>query len=511
MVNFTHRFGILVGLSAVGYALSFSSQLLISYYFGTSSELDAYWAGLALVNVLCFYLHPLREALVPAIHREGLASSANAGRIFSAGLSLLGVLVVASAMLLWTFSERFSAWMAQAGGGKAEEAILHLLPWLIPYMGLFALSETLTSVLLSLDRAVFQAVVRLVSATVFLAVLLAGGALLGISVLVLAQLGSLAVVVAMCSVSFRALRFRPAINVVRILREGSVFPLFLSLLGSYLLANLYTLVERSSMIHLSPGLVSAFQYSTALVNVLVSVLAVPLVNLLWPRFLAGQNPEHFSSAGNMAARAGGGLFVTLIVVCTFAWEHAEQIIRLLFSRGAFDANSAGVTTSAFRAVVFASIPISIGALCGRFLVSVGNARWQILIGLANAVTGVSVIGSALAWESATIVQWHYLAANCAGMAVAIFGCARMCHLPTNVVLRSATWAVLVVSIVWFAAYLAPQIDVGRGAMQLVEGLVIDGVVFLAIASLVGGLAVLIRPARVVLLSGGPVKFGRQLV
>ena len=179
MVNFTYRLGTLVGLSAVGYALSFSSQLLISYHFGTSSELDAYWAALVLVNVLCFYLHPLREALVPAIHREGLASKVNAERNFSAGLSLLGVLVVASAMLLWTFSERFSAWMAQAAGAKTEEVILSLLPWLIPYMGLFALSEMLTSVLLSLDRAVFEAVVRLVSATVFLALLLAGGALMG--------------------------------------------------------------------------------------------------------------------------------------------------------------------------------------------------------------------------------------------------------------------------------------------------------------------------------------------
>ncbi len=508
MTKFVRRFGLLVGLSTAGYVLSFCSQLMISYYLGTSSDLDAYWAGLALVNVLCFYLHPLREAIVPAIHRAGLPSSPNAGRIFSAGLSLLGVLVISSAMLLWTFSESFVAWMMPARGMQADTSLVRLLPWLVPYIGLFALSEMLTSVLLSLDRAVFQAAARIVSATIFLLVLLVGGASMGVSVLILAQLSSLAVTVMMCSVLFRTLKFQPAMNMVQILRDSGVFPLFLSLLGSALVANLYTLTERSIMIYLSPGLVSAFQYSTTLVNVLVSVLAVPLVNMLWPHFLAGQNPERFSSAGDMAARAGAGLFLVLIVVCTFAWKHAEEIVHVLFGRGAFDEYSSGVTMSAFRAVVFASIPISIGAVCGRFLVSLGDPRWQVLIGLANALVGVSVILTAWWLKSSTMVQWHFLAANCAGMAVAIFGCIRICQVPIHVLSRHATWAMLVVSIVGFSAFLTPQVNVGRSTLQLLEGLVIDGVLFLVIASLIGGTMVLIRPARVVLFSAGPVKLSR---
>jgi putative peptidoglycan lipid II flippase len=505
MNGFTYRYGSLIVLSGTGYLLSFCSQLLVSYYFGTSPALDAYWAGLALVNVLCFYLHPLREALVPAIHRAGLAGSDNAGRIFSAGLSLLGILVIASAMFLWTFSTRFSTWMVQTEDPNAAEAIVRLIPWLIPYMGLLVLSETLTSVLLSMDRVVFQAVVRLIASVVSIGVLIICGGLIGVPVLVLAQMGSLAVVVMMCLVSFRALRLRPVRNMVRVLREGGMFPLFLSLLGSYLFSNLYVLAERAAMIHLLPGLVSAFQYSTALVNVLVSLLAVPLASLLWPRFLADRTSEGAVSTGNIAARASAGLFILLILLCTFVWEHAEQIVVLLFGRGAFDASSAESTASALRATIFAAIPISIGAVCGRFIISLGDAHWQVLIGLANAAAGFSVIGIALLWQSSSIVQLHYLAANLAGVAMAILGYIRICQLSPKLVLRGFVWVVFMMCAVWSAALLAPQSSFGREKLQIVEELVVDGVMFVGMVLAVGGVIGLIRPVRVFVMQGFPVK------
>jgi len=482
MSKFSNRFGMLILLSAVGYVLSFCSQLVISYYFGTSSELDAYWAGLALANVLCFYLHPFREALVPALYRAGLVNPVEVGRMFSASLSLLGLLMVASSIMLWAFSGIFAAWMGQTSDPRVMEAIVRLIPWLIPYMGLFVLSETVNAVLLSLDRSVFQAAIRLISSVVLLAMLVGFGAQLGIPALVLAQVASMSMLVVMCFAALRMLRLRPVGGFVRLLHGGGVFPLFFSLLGSYLLAQLYVLGERAAMIHLSGGLVSAYQYSVSLVNVMLSIVAFPLANLLWPRFLANVETQDTSGNIELAARASGWLFMTLTVACTFVWAHADEIVFVLFSRGAFDALSSARTVGSLRATVFAAIPIGVMVIVGRLLISAGNGRSQIVIGTVTTVVGLVVIGVAVLLDSAWLVQWHWLAANTAGLIVSLIASVRQYSLSLAVLLRGGRWVMLVVVAVGCAVVLTPHIAIGESKFLSIAALVIQGTIYLAVVA-----------------------------
>lgn len=482
MNSFTHRYGFLVALSAAGYVLSFCSQLVISYYFGTSSELDAYWAGLALVNVLCFYLQPLREALVPALYRAGIANPVEVGRMFSASLSLLGLLLAVSSIILWAFSTTFASWMGQPRNSRTADAIIHLIPWLIPYMGMFVLSETMSAVLLSLDRSVFQAVIRLISSVVLLVMLIGFGAQLGVPALVLAQVASMSTLVVMCFVALRTLRLQPVNGFVRLLRAGGVFPLFLSLLGSYFLAQLYVLGERTAMIHLSGGLVSAYQYSVSLVNVMLSIVAFPLANLLWPRFLANVETQDASRNIELAARAAGWLFMTLTVACTFIWVHAEEIVFVLFSRGAFDAVSSARTVGSLRATVFTAIPIGVMVIFGRLLISQGNGRSQIAIGIATTVIGLSVIGVAVLLESASLVQWHWLSANTAGLIVALVASLRQYNLSPILFLKCGRWVMFIVFAVWCAVILTPHVEMGEGKLLYTASLVVQGAIYLAIAT-----------------------------
>lgn len=493
MVKFAHRFGLLVGLSAAGYVLSFCSQLVISYYFGTSPALDGYWAGLALVNLLCFYLHPLREALVPAIHRGGLAGPTDAGRMLSAGFLFLGFLVLVSSTILWVGSSKLAAWMVPDGDVRALETIGLVIPWLIPYMWLLVFSETLNGVLLGLDRAVSQSVGKLTASVVLLGILVASGTGMGIPALMLAQVTSMAVGIAICVVAVRELTLQPVRNVVQALRLGGVWPLFGSLLGNYLLAQLYVMAERAAMIHLSGGLVSAYQYSTSLVNVIVTLLAYPLANLLWPHFLASGEARDRSQAGVVAARATAVLFLVLSIGCTFVWLHAEQIIFLLFSRGAFGQESASLTASALRATIFTAIPISMMAILGRLLISFGQGRSQVPIGFVITSVGLSVIGLAVLRHNVALVQWHWLAANAAGLIVACTIYSRHFPLSRPVLMRGCLWGLLVVIAVVAAALITPRLELGGDKFQVGTALAIEGVLFLVIAGTIAWFCGAVRP------------------
>lgn len=188
MNSLKSRFALMLLLSAVGYAMSFGSQLVIAYHFGTSRAMDVYWGALALVNLLTFYMVPLKEALVPAVHRAHKMGDAEAGKVLSAGLSVLLLLTVGSALVLLMSSLGFARWLA--GDGAAGD-ILRLAPWLVPYLCAFVLAETLNTTLISFNQVVRQSWVRNGAALVLLVSIAMTGASLGVGGLFLAQIFSM--------------------------------------------------------------------------------------------------------------------------------------------------------------------------------------------------------------------------------------------------------------------------------------------------------------------------------
>lgn len=498
MTSLTRRFGSLVVLSAAGYVLSFCSQLVISYYFGTSPELDGYWAALALVNFMCFYLHPLREALVPVVHRAAASGMAEAGQVLSAGLSFLGMLVMVSAVLLFLFLNGFASLMSMVGGGRSAAALVNLVSWLFPFMALYVFAEALNGVLISLDRAVLQALTRLATAAVFLAVLISSSAFMGVTALLFGQLVGMTVGVGICVAALRAMRLRPVVDGFSVLRRSGVFPLFMALLTNYLFAQLYVLGERTAMIHLSDGLVSAYQYSTSLVNVLTSMLAYPLANLLWPRFLASGQADGEAEAGVLAARAAAVLFLALLIVCTFVWMHAEQVVFLLFNRGKFGPDSTAQTAAALQATIFTAIPIGVMAILGRLLISFGNGRSQVITGFAITFVGLSVIGVSVWLHSVVLVQWHWLAANVAGLMVSIFAYSRQCGLSRSALMKGSAWAAVIVMAACSAAFLTPHFDGGGDKLLTCAALAVEGTIYLLIAGAIAWACGAMRPLQMML-------------
>jgi putative peptidoglycan lipid II flippase len=477
MSNLKSRFGLLVLLSAAGYAVSFFSQLVIAYHFGTSQALDAYWGGLALVGLLSFYMSPLKEALVPALHRAQERGNAQAGRVLSAGLSLLLALTAVSGAVLWVAAGGVAGLLMGTDGG-ASGAVVALVPWLLPYLCLFVLAETLNATLVSFNQVLRQAVVRIAAALVLLATIAAVGASLGVGGLLLAQILSMTTLVVISGLALRHLRLGLLVRAWPVLRESGMVPLFASLLLTYFFAQIYVLAERSAMIHFGTGLVSSFQYSTVLVNALVSLLAYPLSNLLWSQFLARAAAGDGAAGQALAVRACGLLFYLLMVACAFTWTHARDIIVLLYGRGAFDEASVQLTTAALRATIFASIPISLMAILGRWLMSLPGAYRQVWIGLATTVVGLLVIGGAVLAGSSRWLLQHWLLANLAGLLVsgALFVSAAGFSLAQA--FAAARWLALVALVAVVAAWMTPSILWGESKTAVAAALLAQGGLYL---------------------------------
>jgi len=468
---------LLLLLSSAGYLVSFFSQLVIAYHFGTSQALDAYWGSLALVGLLGFYMSPLKEALVPALHRARKQGDVQAGRVLSAGLSLLLALTALSSAVLWGTAEGVAGMLTGSDGGVSR-AIASLIPWLLPYLCLFVLAETLNTTLISFNQVLRQALVRVAAALVMLATIAAVGSSLGVGGLLLAQILSLTTLVVISGFALRHLRLGLLVRAWPVLRDSGMVPLFGSLLVTYFFAQLYVLAERSAMIHFGTGLVSGFQYSTLLVNALVSLLAYPLSNLLWPQFLARAAAGDGEAGQALALRACGLLFYLLMVACVFIWVHAREIVVLLYGRGAFDEASVQLTTTALRVTIFASIPISLMSILGRWLMSLPGAYRQIWIGLATTVVGLMVIGGALLAGSSRWLLLHWLLANFAGFLVSGALFVSEARFSLAQAFAAARWLALVALVAVVATWMTPAIVWGDSKTAVAAALLAQGGLYL---------------------------------
>jgi putative peptidoglycan lipid II flippase len=404
--------------------------------------------------------------------------------LFSAGLAAQLALSLGSAILLLLVPTGVLARLGVEGPASAS-----LWAGFLPYFMLYALAETCNGLLLSFNRVVYQAVARLVSALIGLACLwlLAGriGVLALVLTLLIAQLATL--LVSIVGLQKEGMRwvwrgFSP------LWQDPRFRSVFFALLLTYLLAQLYVVCERVTMLGMMPGLLASYQYSVSLVNVLISLLAFPLADLLWPRFLAqvqqGETDVMLHSTGRVVAP----LTLALMACCAFAERFAPEIVQLLFARGSFDATSTAQTSQALRAAVFAAIPISLFTIFTRILFSQSRGRAIAAGGVSIALSGSGVVLLAGWLGSVTLVQWHWVIGNTVGLLVVLYVLLRRTSHPAHYVRSAFTWLLRACGVILLALAVTPSSISASGAWGVMAGLTLSlgmfGTSALVLASLV---------------------------
>lgn len=485
MASLQKRFGLLFILSAAGFLLSFGNQLVVSYHFGTSKALDAYWALYAVASCLLFYVQPLREALVPPVFASIAENRDRASALFSAGIVLQVMLALLSMTLLLLAPANVLDWF-----GLNRGEFWGLVAGFMPFFVLYALAETCNGLLLSFNRAVYQAVARLLSAVIGLACLWLLAGRLGVLALLFSLLIAQIVTLLVSALGLWREGVRWAWRGLGPLLVAERFKtVFAALLLNYFFAQAYVVCERLTMLRLSTGLVASYQYSVALVNVLISLLAFPIANLLWPRFLAQSSQESEAVMLHTASRVAAPLTFVLLACCCFTERFAEEIVRLLFARGSFDEVSVVHTSLALRATIFAAIPVSLFTIFSRILFSQGRGRAIAAGGISIALSGSAVVLLAGWWGSVTFVQWNWVIGNSVGLLVIMIILLRrtgflMCYT------RSIIFWFLRASIAIFSALIiTPSLVDAGDAWHIASGLIVSlgvyGVAVVIFAGLAG--------------------------
>ena len=393
----------LAGLSSIGFLLTFASQLLISYYFGTSAELDAYWLALAVVQVFTFYVGPAREALVPEISKR---SSEAASRYFSSALNLILLCLFGSVLLIALFRGPIASVMVAAAQPELQERLRAVLLVMAPLALLMPLTELFNNVLVAFHRLLTQGLVRIASSAVLIAALVmaarsagidaaVGGLLLG-NVLALALLWRTS--------SKLGLHFdwhaKPSADAA-FLRLGG------ALVVAFGASQLYVIFERNTFTSFGEGVVSAYQYGAALSQVPQMVLVGTLATAIWPQALEAARNRDGTATARLLAESLTLLVPMLAFISVFAHVFAKPLVYVLFFRGAFDERSLELTTHALSIYVLALPVLAISTVLGRVLVSYQAARHLAITGIGSAAAGCAVLFIGRQSDSLTIAFFHF--------------------------------------------------------------------------------------------------------
>ncbi|MBT8607863.1 hypothetical protein G6656_06175 [Polynucleobacter paneuropaeus] len=428
-------------LSIAGFLLSFASQIIISYFFGTSVELDSYWVAFALMSLLAFPLASLKEALVPGVHQHGQSDPRKASTYFSQGMSLVLLVATLGVIAAWVFGSRLSALMLGGSPSSAMEGlVMRQLHWLAPGILLLAISETLGALLTSFHRVVFQMVSRVLAASTSLMCIGIFSGWIGINALSISFLfGQLVTSLVLMAAFFKMkIAFKPSWPVGL---GRSYFYLSFTLLMSALATQLYLLYEKAVFADFGPGIISSFQYGVSLTNVVIAILAGSLASVFWPRFMEYVQQDDFNSLYKEVALAIKISLIALGGVCSFAYLCASPIVSIIFVRGAFNQDAALKTAEMLQATIFTALPIAIITLLGRVLISLKSSKAIMLVGLSIAISGAITLRFAYQIDSINLAIHHWLVANLIGCIVSILAFGWLIKLRFSDYLSDAWWVV----------------------------------------------------------------------
>lgn len=462
-------------ISLASYPLGFLIQLLMSYYFGTSAQVDAYWVVLTLINFFGFFVHPVREAIVSGYHLRRAEGKELADRYLSSAVNLLVLMLLASSALLYGSPGFFAAWLIGEGKNVLLEEVIRLLYYAAPLVTLLFVSEIFSGFLVSTGRIFFQDIGRIVGSALAVVCLWTLAGRIGVVSMIAAALASNLILVAV-----QILALRNSVFSYRFFSMPRIDPASLRMSGaltiSYFISQLYILYERTVFAGLGDGTLAAFQYAISLNNVFYAICIGNLCNVVWPRIVGLVVACDEDGVRRLLVASIRNILILIVFLCLFFWCYADAATYLIFFRGEFDVWSLNRTAGFFRAVLISLPFLAISGILGRLLASRQFTAYLFGVGVCSASGGAATLAFAQLTGSLVAAGYHTAVSAACGAAVSVYAAYRLYlqHLAPGGRQAGFLWLCkgLLLVIIALAVFLSAPLDTAGGKLSMVSHLML---------------------------------------
>lgn len=366
--------------------IGFVREMVMAGFYGTSYVTDAYVMAVAIPMILFGGIFgAVAIAYMPVYSKVVVEQGEETGNLFTSEIiNLLIILSIISSILGIVFSDQITSIFASGFIGETAElcsfyvkitfsyvlfsSITGILEAYLQYKGLF-LPQVIAGYLLS-GTTIVIIIISAFTSHYFLVL----GLLIG-------YIGRF-IIIALITKRI-GFRYTPSFNTANAINKilKLAVPVFI---GSGML-QISAFVDKTLASGLNEGSVSALNYGLLLVNVITNLTIGILTTIIYPR-LAQSNAEKDHSRFGGIISTGVTLIIMLAMPCTLgAMLYSNQIIQVVFERGAFDTTATTMTASAFFYYAIGLLFISMNDIITRAYYSMQDMKTPILC------SGVGVI------------------------------------------------------------------------------------------------------------------------
>lgn len=378
------------GLLIVSKLLGFVKQMVTAAAFGTTIETDLISLSQGLIgNIQYLLVESVLSALV-AVYLHTAQQGEDAARRFSFDLWKALTVITAGVVLL---VELCAPWLARliAPSYPAEQLtvlsgylrllapVLLLLVWIAVFSSLLRANKRfIPAEMLSTHQSIF-----VIALTVSLS------AWLGVRVLILVFFAY-----NLWNAGYTAILSRPYWTLSRgdPFRNPAVrqmLHMMLPLLAGHSLVYVNQMVDKALVSSLGNGAVTALDYAAVLSN-LVGTFIVTFASMLFAYTTAHIASGDAESAARLTTRTTVVLLVAFVPVSLLTCLCAEDIITIVYARGAFDAESVRVCAQALRGYALMFAPMIFQEVYSRFLYGYRDARRPMINSSVSVVCNIAL-------------------------------------------------------------------------------------------------------------------------
>ena len=354
----------------IGILVSLANQLAVAYFFGASSQRDAYFAAMAIPTYIAAILSGsvcimFLPKYVDVLNNEGEQSA----KYFLSNTFGFSVILTLLIVILFTvFAKTVLSFTAPGFDGIEQEFTKKILIILLPTL-IFQIGASLISSVLQVNhKFLIPVIAPLFGAVISLGIVLLFSAQIGIASL---AFGTLAGSVVVMGISYFTLKkIKLPLGFKLNLKDSNLLALIVIAMPLFLGGVFYRLMpvfERMIASNLQQGSISYLGYSNQFLAILATITTSGIATTVFPRMAKAYSENDINALRDSFLMAMTTILVIVLPVAIIFYVFGIPVIQILLERGAFTHDITIAVYSTFVILLGAFIFQSLGNIVMRIL------------------------------------------------------------------------------------------------------------------------------------------------
>lgn len=322
----------IVGLTLI---VGFANNVAIAGFFGLSGGLDAYFAALTVPSlVMALFIDYLGKNFLPVYSEIAAEGDTSRGRLVSSVVTIAVLIAASLAVLLWLLSAQVFKALLPGFDEQATQRVVQMFGFLAPAIVLMAVNVFHEYIWQYNQRYRGIVVCKMMLPVSILLFLLLGHRQIGIWALPAGYLtGHFVMFLVLCTgVGYR---YRPTIAVDRHTRR--IFVNSGVLVGTGMVSRARAIIERYFASHLAEGGLAALSLGNRLTTPIHRSAMTGIRMMTFSRSARLQAGGQQERVGDLVQRSVSAVLLVVVPVVIWMVLSRDELVRLLFERGRFDA------------------------------------------------------------------------------------------------------------------------------------------------------------------------------